>query len=172
MADSHSGHDNSSHSASAHGHDTPWQWLGDGSLRAQDAEEGLGHIVEISTFNKVFATLVVLTIVTVAVSRVDFGEMNTVIAIVIASIKAGLVATFFMHLKFEKKVIIMYSVYPLIVLFLLIGGSLMDVTERHQVLPFWKPKADLLARPAPVIHDEHGGGEHNGSEGHESAKHE
>lgn len=152
---------------SSHGHDEKWQWLGDGSLRAEDADEGLGHIVDISIFNKVFGALLVLTVVTVAASRVDFGEMNTIIAIVIASIKAFLVAFFFMHLKFEKKLILLYAIYPLILLFLLIGGSLMDVTERHHVLPSWKAQADLLAKPAPA----HSGEGHGSSPEKSGAAH-
>jgi len=51
----------------------------------------------------VFAALAVLTIVTVAVSRVHFsGAGNIVIALVIAAFKASLVAAIFMHLKWEK----------------------------------------------------------------------
>ncbi len=140
-------------------HHGEWKWLGDGSLRAQDADEGLGHIVPIPVFNKVFGALVVLTVITVAASRVDFGELNTVIAIFIASIKAFLVAYFFMHLKFEKKIIIMYAVYPLVILFLLIGGSLGDVSDREHPIPFWKEHADLLAKPAPEMHG-HGDASH------------
>ena len=64
-----------------------------------DSSHQLGHILPISMFIKVFATLVVLTLVTVAVSRVDLGSWNIVVAMLIASVKAGLVALFFMHLK-------------------------------------------------------------------------
>lgn len=139
-----------------HGHGEKWQWLGDGTLRAEDPDEGLGHIVDIAIFNKVISALVVLTVVTVAISRVDFGELNTIIAMFIASIKAGLVAFYFMHLKFEKKLILLYAAYPLILLFLLIGGSLMDVSERHQVLPSWQAHAEIKAKPAPEVHEEGG----------------
>lgn len=145
-----------------HGHGE-WKWLGDGTLRAQDAEEGLGHIVPIETFNKVFAALIALTVVTVAASRVDFGEMNTIIAIVIASVKALLVVTFFMHLKFEKKLIILYAVYPLILLVLLIGGTVLDAADREHVMPSWKSSPDVLVKPAPKLHE--GGTHHEGGSG-------
>ncbi len=51
----------------------------------------------------VFVSLVVLTIVTVAVSTFDFGgSTNVVIALAIAAVKGSLVAAIFMHLKWES----------------------------------------------------------------------
>ena len=51
----------------------------------------------------VFGALAVLTVLTVAASTVDFGgSTNVVIALVIATCKASLVAAIFMHLKWEK----------------------------------------------------------------------
>jgi cytochrome c oxidase subunit 4 len=47
--------------------------------------------------------LLVLTAVTVAVSRIDLGAMNVAVALGIASLKAVLVALFFMHLKYEHR---------------------------------------------------------------------
>jgi cytochrome c oxidase subunit 4 len=156
------------HGSSSNDHHEEWHWLGDGALRGQDAEPGLGHIVPIEVFNRVFAALLVLTVLTVAASRVNFGPMNTVIAIVIASVKALLVALFFMHLKFEKKVIIMYAIYPLVLLFLLIGTSVMDVAVREEVLPSWELELNRGAKPAPVEHagESHGSGHSGAAGGH------
>ena len=54
----------------------------------------------------VFATLMVLTIVTVAVASFNLSEGTTVlVAVSIATIKASLVALFFMHLKGEKPMV-------------------------------------------------------------------
>ena len=51
----------------------------------------------------VFAALFVLTIVTVAASRVELGGAgNVVLALAIAVCKASLVAAVFMHLRWEK----------------------------------------------------------------------
>src|SRR3972149_2072400 len=51
----------------------------------------------------VFVALAVLTVVTVAVSRIHFsGAGNIVLALVIAAFKASLVAAISMHLKWEK----------------------------------------------------------------------
>ena len=61
---------------------------------------------EISGYMKVFGALAVLTIVTVAVGSLKFGiGLAVVIAMVIATVKGSLVASFFMHLAHEKKLI-------------------------------------------------------------------
>ncbi|MFN8389109.1 MAG: cytochrome C oxidase subunit IV family protein [Bdellovibrionota bacterium] len=125
------------HGTGGHGHTAGR--LGDGTLAGQDFEPGLGHTIELSVLRNVLLTLLFLTVVTVAASRVDFGHWNMVIAIVIASIKAAIVATFFMHLKFEGKTILMYVVYPLMILFLLVGGSFVDISERTKILPATTP---------------------------------
>ncbi len=64
----------------------------------------------------VFAALAVLTIVTVAVSYLDLPTGPAVlVALIIASIKASMVALYFMHLVSEKTVI--YGVLILMAMF-------------------------------------------------------
>jgi len=54
----------------------------------------------------VFSALAVLTVVTVAVSYLDLSiYLALVLALLIASVKAGLVGAYFMHLISERKVI-------------------------------------------------------------------
>jgi cytochrome c oxidase subunit 4 len=62
----------------------------------------------VRTYIMVFATLMVLTVVTVAVSYLHL-EVHAAIAValVIASIKASLVALFFMHLISERQVVLL-----------------------------------------------------------------
>jgi cytochrome c oxidase subunit 4 len=134
--------------------------LGDGHLAGQDFEPGLGHTMPVPTLNKVIAILVTLTVITVAASRVNFGHWNVIIALVIATIKAAIVVSFFMHLKFEGTTILMYVFYPLVVLFLFIGGSFVDVATRFDV----RPVAVMEKLPQPVI----AGGGHE--EGHPVVK--
>jgi cytochrome c oxidase subunit 4 len=49
------------------------------------------------------AALLALTAVTVAVARVDLGAVNVAVALGVATVKATLVALFFMHLKYEHR---------------------------------------------------------------------
>ncbi len=62
----------------------------------------VGHLVPISTLLATASALLVLTIITVAVRYMDIGEFNVWVAIGIAVFKAALVATFFMHLRWDR----------------------------------------------------------------------
>src|SRR5262245_12855360 len=96
-------HSKNSHSSpSSHGHGA-WKRLGDGSLLTEDPDEGLGHVVPFRIYVKTLCTLLALTLITVAIAQVNFGEWNAIVALLVASIKALLVALFFMHLKFEGR---------------------------------------------------------------------
>jgi cytochrome c oxidase subunit 4 len=57
-----------------------------------------------AVYVKTLIALLILTVITVGASYIDFGSGNIVIALFIASIKASLVALFFMHLRYEKPV--------------------------------------------------------------------
>jgi cytochrome c oxidase subunit 4 len=64
------------------------------------------HTIDIRGYLGVFAALLVLTVVTVAVASLDLSESATVaVAVAIATLKAALVAMFFMHLKGEKPLV-------------------------------------------------------------------
>lgn len=119
----------------AGGHGTSWKRLGTGELLTEDAAEGLGHILPTKTYVSTLGALLVLTVITVAVANFDFGDWNAVVAMLIASIKAALVMCFFMHLKFEGKLLIAFALYPLLILFLLIGGTYTDEVDRRPPEP-------------------------------------
>lgn len=56
-------------------------------------------VIPIKIYVGVFLALISLTITTVAVSKVELGEYNFVVAMTIAVIKGTLVVLFFMHVK-------------------------------------------------------------------------
>ena len=60
------------------------------------------HILSDKMAISILITLLILTIITVAASRVDFGALNTVVAFAIATLKAVLVMLFFMGLKYDE----------------------------------------------------------------------
>ncbi len=88
------------------------------------------HITSYTTYFIVWVILMILTAVTVYVSYLDFGTFNIVIAMVVASVKAGVVALFFMHLKFEDSITWLFALFPLGLLFLLIGMTAVDTFTR------------------------------------------
>jgi cytochrome c oxidase subunit 4 len=81
-------------------------------------------------YGAVFAALLVLTSVTVAVSYVDLGLGNVAAALVIASVKASLVALFFMHLRHESRLVWTFALVPLFFLALILGGTMFDYLSR------------------------------------------
>ena len=78
----------------------------------------------------VFGALAVLTVVTVAVSYLDFTIVPAlIVALIIACVKGGLVAAYFMHLISEKKVIawvLIITVVFLVCMFALFISALSD----------------------------------------------
>ena len=81
------------------------------------------HIIPLKTYVNVLATLLILTVITVAASHFDFGPMNTVINIGIASVKASLVLAIFMHLKYEKPSLF-WSLVPAVLFVLLMMNQI------------------------------------------------
>ena len=102
---------------------------------AHEPEEPHGHS-EPMPFHKVnytaiFVLLVVLTVVTVAVAFVHIERELTkvLVALTIASIKAAFVALFFMHLKFEGKLIYLILLLPVFLAFVLVISLIPDVVH-------------------------------------------
>ena len=61
---------------------------------------------QVKTYIVIFITLMALTFVTVAISRIHLPvPLAVTLALIVASIKGGLVASYFMHLISERKLI-------------------------------------------------------------------
>jgi cytochrome c oxidase subunit 4 len=75
------------------------------------------HVSSTPFYLGIFGGLIVLTLLTVKVSYYDFGAANIVIALVIATMKASLVAAFFMHLRYDK----LFYTLTLLAAFLFLG---------------------------------------------------
>ncbi|MGH7802009.1 MAG: cytochrome C oxidase subunit IV family protein [Thermodesulfobacteriota bacterium] len=99
------------------------------------AEDTINHITPYRTYVWIWVALMIFTAITVGVSYFHFGIFNVVVALTVASIKASLVALYFMHLKFEDKITWVFALYPLGLLALLIGLSVSDVFFRALVSP-------------------------------------
>jgi len=79
----------------------------------------------------IWITLLCLTVITAAVSFVDLGPLNTIVALVIATFKALLVVLFFMHVKYtSEKFTKMVVVAAIFWLLLLLGLSMADYATR------------------------------------------
>ncbi|MGA9408007.1 MAG: cytochrome C oxidase subunit IV family protein [Bacteroidota bacterium] len=79
----------------------------------------------------VFVTLLALTIITVTISYFNLNVVPAIIiALIIASIKGSLVASYFMHLITEKKVIFAALSLTVVFFLLLIFLPLLAMSDR------------------------------------------
>ena len=82
------------------------------------------------TFIIIWGALMVLTTITVAVSRIDLGALNIWVALGVASIKSSLVIFVFMHLRQESKLFKICLLIMLSILAIFIGLTFFDVLYR------------------------------------------
>lgn len=101
-----------------------------GAADAHGEHHGIAHVTPMKLLIGVFAALVVLTVVTVAVRSIDLGgQMNLVVAMIIASIKAGLVVTYFMHLRWDRTFNVLLFLSSLLFMILFLAMALTDRQE-------------------------------------------
>jgi cytochrome c oxidase subunit IV len=89
----------------------------------EEAEEvlesqGSHHIVPYKSLILVLLSLIVLTILSVAVTSVQLGPLTVTVALLLASAKAFIVLIYFMHLKFDN---LMYTLLLVFTLFAIIS---------------------------------------------------
>ena len=81
------------------------------------------HQAPLAMYFAVFGVLMVLTVLTVWVSRIDLGAMNTAVALAIAVVKALVVILWFMHVIHSPRltwIVVIASFLWLAVLFVLL----------------------------------------------------
>ncbi len=93
------------------------------------------HIASRKMYVLIFALLIGLTALTTAAAYVDLGPFNTVVAVLIAAVKASLVALFFMHLKWSSHLARLAAIAALFWLAILIALSLADYLTRNSPPP-------------------------------------
>jgi caa(3)-type oxidase subunit IV len=89
----------------------------------------------IAIYTRTLVALLILTAVTVGAAYINLGSGNIVIALAIATVKAILVALFFMHLLWEKPMDSLIAMAGFIFLGIFIGFCLLDFDSRNNFLP-------------------------------------
>ena len=120
------------------------------------------HVLPLKVYLGVGATLLLMTAITVAVSQINLGPWNLVVALVIASVKALLVAFFFMHLFYDHKLYFIAFTTGLLCLTVFIVLTLFDTMERGAIYDFKqhpiKPQSAMYSQPResaePAAHSE------------------
>jgi cytochrome c oxidase subunit IV len=105
------------------------------------------HISPVRLYLVVWIGLMILTAITVGVYKFDFGALNVVIAMAVATVKASLVVLFFMHLKYDKPFHAVAFSIGIIFFGLFLGLQLLDVATRTDP----EPTKDFAPVPPPTL---------------------
>ncbi len=106
------------------------------------------HIVSPKVYAVIFGSLMLGTFITVKAAFVDLGQLNIVIALGIATIKATLVVLYFMHARYSPKRTQLVIVCSIFWLAIMLALTLSDYDTRPQ-----EPHDVQLSQPAsaPVV---------------------
>jgi cytochrome c oxidase subunit 4 len=99
-------------------------------LGVTNPEHSTHHIVTPLQYGIVFVTLLVFTGVTAGVAYLDLGWANPVVALFIACFKACIVILFFMHAKYQSRLIKMTIASGFFMFLVLITMTLSDYMSR------------------------------------------
>jgi len=92
--------------------------------------ENTPHIISFTKLAAVWLGLLALTALTVWISRLDLGVNRVWGALAIASVKGGLVIAFFMHMRYEGRLLRWLLFVALVTLAIFIGLTFFDVLYR------------------------------------------
>jgi cytochrome c oxidase subunit 4 len=115
--------------------------MSDAHASHRHAPDHVPHVTPLTIYIRTFATLLVLTVITVAASRVNLGTtVNLGVALVIATIKASIVAAFFMHLAGDHKFHTVIFVSSVVFLVIFVAFTMFDTETRGRAEAFEKTR--------------------------------
>jgi cytochrome c oxidase subunit 4 len=100
------------------------------ALNVTNPEHSEHHIVSPFQYCLVFGSLLVGTAITVGAAYVDLGVLNPIVALGIACTKAVIVILFFMHVKYQSRLIKMTVGAGFFTFIVLITMTLCDYMSR------------------------------------------
>lgn len=89
-------------------------------------DHGFSHPMPVWQLIAVFLALILLTVATVAQASLDLGNVELIVSLIIATIKASLVVLFFMHMVHDKPLNAILFLGSFIFVALFLGFTLMD----------------------------------------------
>ena len=98
-------------------------------------DDHTSHIMPVMTYLAVFAALLVLLAVTVWVSYLELGFFSKILAVTIAAIKALLIFTYFMHLRYSPKLVWVFAGIGFLWFILMFTITMGDYIARGGVAP-------------------------------------
>lgn len=88
------------------------------------------HTLSIRMNVTIFAILLALLVLTVAVAYVDLGPLGLPVAMAIATVKAALILMYFMHVKFNPPLVWIFSSAAFFWLLILLALTFNDFLTR------------------------------------------
>jgi cytochrome c oxidase subunit 4 len=88
------------------------------------------HIIPYRSLLSVLVLLIVMTLTSVAITRIYLGPLTVVLALLIAAFKSSFVLRIFMHLKFEKKMFSFAVIAVVLILCAVIVITFLDYLYR------------------------------------------
>ena len=90
------------------------------------------HVVSIKLYSAIFGALLVMTLATAGAAFIDLGgNLNTVVAMLIAACKGLLVILFFMHVRYSSRLTWVFVGAGFFWLMILLSLTLADVLSRR-----------------------------------------
>ncbi len=108
-------------------------------------EHPIAHVMPLPVLLGVFAALIALTFLTVAATWVDLGGFNLPIAMAIATVKATLVALYFMHLRYDAPFNGLALLAALLFVGLFIVVTLLDTIQYQPDVQQYRDRAGASA---------------------------
>jgi len=96
-------------------------------------DHGGHHVLPIPVYLKVYGGLLVLTVLTVLVSFASLGPFSFPAAMIVALMKASLVAGFFMHLRYDDRFNSFVFLSSVIFLMIFFVFTFLDLSNRDRI---------------------------------------
>lgn len=101
----------------------------------EDVKAPVPHVLPTIVYLAILGALIFLTLVTVAVAQVDLGPFSFPVAMLVATVKASLVALVFMHLWWDSKLNAVVFICTLLFLAIFIVLTASDLLTRSETDP-------------------------------------
>lgn len=101
-----------------------------GESNVTDPENQEHHVVGPMTYSIIFGILLLCTLLTVLAAHIEMGVLNPIVALGIATLKGIIVILFFMHVKYQSRLIKMTVAAGFFTFLVLITMTLSDYMSR------------------------------------------
>lgn len=94
------------------------------------SSENKHHIVSYRSYLLILLGLIILTLLSVAITNIELREYTVAAALIFASIKSYIVLSYFMHLKFDKPMYRNMVLFVFVLFFAVIMITFIDYINR------------------------------------------